>query len=28
FAGKKVKEKKKRWDEPVTLVRSVNYVPD
>ena len=28
FAGKKVKEKKKRWDEPITLVRSVNYVPD
>lgn len=28
FAGKKVKEQKKRWDEPITLVRSVNYVPD
>ncbi|MEJ4204705.1 conjugal transfer protein, partial [Enterococcus faecium] len=27
-AGKKVKEQKKRWDEPITLVRSVNYVPD
>ena len=27
FAGKKVKEQKKRWDEPITLVRSVNYVP-
>ncbi len=25
---KKVKEQKKRWDEPITLVRSVNYVPD
>ncbi|EAG7277855.1 conjugal transfer protein, partial [Listeria monocytogenes] len=21
-------EQKKRWDEPITLVRSVNYVPD
>ena len=28
FAEKKVKEQKKRWDEPITLVRSVNYVPD